>query len=136
MTRAEIDKYVDLMVSYNKATQAYRRKAGRAYPGSSGAQHGPRGSGVSRKVEDLGIELSEYADLLNLGGLKRDIEALRPAVFAYVNSLASAEACEVLTLRVLEGREWKDVAAGCGPGVSVSAARRRFERALAGLPER
>ena len=58
----------------------------------------------------------------------------RPEIREYITSIRRPEARQVLTLRVLLALPWGDVATFCGAGVSIDAAKKRYERAIDSLP--
>ena len=134
MTRARLEQHRLLQEELNKAKEAYDQILAKAYPRAQ-AGGGPGASGGRNdKVEALGIERTEVAEVLGLARLERAVKQSRPEIREYIMGIHKAEFRQVLTLRVLWAMEWEEVADTCGPGVSVDAVRKRFDRAVAMLP--
>jgi len=83
--------------------------------------------------EALRVELAEADGILGVSRLERAVEVQRTEMVRYISGLSDALTRKVMLHRVLEGLPWKSVAAECGAGVSEDAARKRYERAVAGL---
>lgn len=134
MTRARLEQHRLLQADLNKAREAYAQILAKAYPqAQTGGGSGVPG-GRNDKVEALGIERSEAAEVLGLARLERAVKQSRPEIREYIMGVRKAELRQVLTLRVLWAMEWDEVADTCGPGVSVDAVRKRFDRAVSMLP--
>lgn len=134
MTRARLDQHRQLQAELNKAREACDQILARAYPQVKPGG-GRSSGGRNDKVAALGMELAEVSDVMGVARLEREVRRSRPEIQAYISSVHKAEFRQVLTLRVLFGLEWPEIADTCGPGVGVDAVKKRYERAVAFLPE-
>lgn len=134
MTRARLEQHRLLQEELNKAKEAYDQILAKAYPRAQAGGGSGASGGRNDKVEALGIERTEVAEVLGLARLERAVKQSRPEIREYIMGIHRSEARQVLTLRVLLALDWPDVAETCGPGVSVDAVRKRYDRAVAMLP--
>jgi len=135
MTRAALEDYIRLVTELNEARAAYHEEELKALPGAQNLDGMPRSAGGAvRKVEEYGISLAEYAEILGLRRLERAVEQRKPEVVTWIAGRRNAATRKVLKLRVLDALPWKLVAARCGAGVSEDAVRMQYARAVGNLP--
>ncbi len=134
MTRARLEQHRLLQEELNKAKEAYDQILAKAYPRAQAGGGSGASGGRNDKVEALGIERTEVAEVLGLARLERAVKQSRPEIREYIMGIHRPEARQVLTLRILWAMPWGEVAQNCGAGVSIDAVKKRFERAVESLP--
>ena len=132
MTRDQLEAHRLRQAMLNDAMAVYHEMEERAYPGAQRLDGMPRSSGNGRKVETLAMEMA--TKLLHLDELQASVNATRPAVEAYIETIGDPVTRLIVGLRILCALSWKEVAVYCGREHTEISVKKRFYKVYNQLP--
>lgn len=108
MTWQELDDLYQMKCELKRGEELIERLRLRAQPGAQQMNGMPHGSGVSDRVGDTAIAITDTEE--ELKELKDQIERKETAVREWIRTVKGIETRTALRLRFIKGLSWKEVA--------------------------